>query len=144
MTGLTRTARIYDGTYIDAPCDGMIIEMTPLWLDELTLQVALSECGGWHSGYKLVTYARLASVRKSVPELDEALRWCAARRMGVRLRCVEGAMNDRLARTLRDWEQRHGGDEVTSYLLDPEMRFASHRLVFRDWHHALEFKLNWC
>ena len=76
MTGLTRTERTYDGHYIDAPCDGTLIEMTPLWLDALTLQVALSECGGWHSGYKLVTYARLANVKKSVPELDGARRWC--------------------------------------------------------------------
>lgn len=70
MNGLTRTERTYDGTYIDAPCDGMVIEMTPLWLDDLTLQLALGECGGWHSSYKLVTYARLAHVN------EFKLRWC--------------------------------------------------------------------
>lgn len=133
MTGLTRTERTYDGYYIDAPFDSTIIEMTPLWLNDLTLQIALSECGGWNSWYKLVSYARVANIKKSVPELDEALRWCAERRMGVRVRCVEGEMSDRLARTLRDWEQRHRGGEVTRYLLDPDMRFASHQLVFRDW-----------
>ena len=117
--------------------------MRPLWLDDFTLQLALSECGGWHSSYKLVTYARLGNVKKSVPKLDEALRWCATRRMGVRLRCVEGGMNDHLAQTLRNWQERHGED-VTSYLLDPDMRYASHQLVFRDWHHAFEFKLRWC
>ncbi|WP_267359335.1 MULTISPECIES: hypothetical protein [unclassified Methylobacterium] len=134
--------------YIETPgyWSGAIVEMTPLWLDETTLQVALSDNDRWCTHNSYATRARLANVRKWVPDLSDALRWCAERRLATKLVCVEGAMNERLARTLRDWQARNSFNSLSKpadTLLSPGYRFASHQLQFKNWKRAFEFRMRW-
>jgi hypothetical protein len=146
MNCFTRTERTMNGHYVRAPgrCFGAVVEMRPLWLDETTLQVALSDHDSWNDWYSHATKARLVNVRETVPDLREALRWCAERRFGTRVVCVAGSMNDRLAQTLRDWQANHGGSNPADVMLAPGRRFASHQLKFRTWQRAFEFRMRWC
>lgn len=137
------TNRTFDGLYIDVPCDGPIVEITPIPLGDLTLQIALSVRLHWQYSYGFATFSRLANARKTIPNFEEALRWCATQRMGVRLKCAEGKMNDRLAQRLRDWDEHHG-TSAARHLLDPSMRFVSHQLIFKHRNHLPAFWLVWC
>jgi hypothetical protein len=135
-----------NGYFIETP--GLhftsIVEMEPHWLGETTLQIALSYHDDWNRLHSYSTQARQARIRASVPELREALSWCAERRFGTTVLCVEGSMNDRLAQTLKDWQANHDGSNPADIMLAPGRRFASHQPKFKTWQRAFEFRMRWC
>jgi len=142
VTCFKNTKRSPWDCYTDALGYGPIVEMTPHWLDDLTLQVALSDHGQYYAFHTHTTLARLVGVRRAVPELAEALRWCAERRMGTRVVCVPGSMNDQLAAILWDWKGPCGRHSAEA-LLAPDYPLKSHQLKFKCWDRAFAFRLAW-
>lgn len=143
MTCFKNTKRRSWSCYIDAPGYGPIVEMTPRWLDDTTLQVALSDHGRYYAFHTHTTLARLVGVRRAVPELADALRWSAERRLGTRVVCTKGTMNDQLAAILRGVNGNYGRYSPAEALLAPDYPLASHQLKFKSWQRAFEFRMAW-
>lgn len=113
--------------------------MKPYWIDDTTLQLVLSR----FYYYDLRTQARRISLRRNVPVLDEALKWCAERRMAVKLATVEVDIQGNLLEAYRELEQMVDTSSISS-VFDASAKHTSHRLVFKRWENAFEFKLRWC
>jgi hypothetical protein len=143
----TVTQRSSNGYYVDTKPGSGWHEMTPRWLDDQTLELGISEV--YHS---LAAAQQSARARASIPQLDEALKWCAARRMGVKLTSVQVKAEQHvpLVKTLQEveQEQRSCGYKYVNVLqvvlgAKGQKMVASHRLEFTDFGRAFEFKLRW-
>ncbi|WP_041357407.1 hypothetical protein [Methylorubrum extorquens] len=141
----TVTDRSFNGFYVEcAPGYGWH-EMTPCWLDGQTLELGLSDVD-----YGLAGSRRRARARSTIPQLDEALKWCAERRMGVTLVCVEAEPHPSFVEAMHRLDEakaamRYRWPNVVQFVLGSEKTktVASHRLVFKDTRHAFEFKMRW-
>ena len=136
--------RTPNGYYVDvAPGHGWL-EMTPRWLsDGQTLELGLIEVVGSIAGSR-----QRARVRFSVPQLDEALKWCTERRMGMKLICVEARPHPEFAQLCQEIDEQRRTKTLWSNVLEISCAsnkcYASYRLVFQRIRHAIEFKIAWC
>jgi len=113
-----------------------IVEMKPWWIDGLTLQLVLSR----FEYADLTTQARRMSLRRNVPDLEEALRWCAQHRMAAKIVTVPTLIEGELLERYRELEE--SVQTLSSYpIFDAKALHASHRLSFKRWEDAMHFKL---
>ncbi|MCJ2076447.1 hypothetical protein MKK68_12405 [Methylobacterium sp. E-016] len=138
----TMTTRTPNNYFVDAKPGWGWFEMTPRWLSgNLTLELGIT----WIET-SLAGSRRRARVRASVPQLDEALKWCAERRMGVKLVCVEAQPHPKFVEYCHELDAqlklRSRWSNIAEVNLSYES-YASHRLAFKDPLHAFEFKLRW-
>ncbi|MFE1597519.1 hypothetical protein [Methylobacterium sp. ID0610] len=140
MTNFAKTERNrFYPRYLDIdtfahPVDHGVVEMQPRWIDDTTLQLAVS------IGYSTqeVYHQRCVSLKKSCPGLAEALKWCAQRRMGAKTVMVRDP--DAPSPETREWLDAHDEDGRVG---SPWYKTYSHRLVFKNPNHAFEFKMSW-
>ena len=141
------TKRYNNGYFVDTKPGTGWHEMTPRWLDNQTLELGISEI--FHS---MEHARRAARARATIPQLEEALNWCAARRMGVKLTSVHVKAEEHapLVKTLQEveQEQRDSGYKYVNVLqvvlgVKGEKVVTPHRLEFKDPDHAFEFQMTW-
>lgn len=139
MSFFTRTQRYpWYGNIVVPNGAYSIIEMKPWWINGLTLQLVLSRFGY----ADLTTQARRMSLRRNVPDLEEALKWCAYHRMAAKIVTVPTLIEGELFERYRELEE--SVQTLSSYpIFDTKAPHASHRLVFKRWEDAVHFKLRW-
>lgn len=139
-----------------------LIEMKPRWIDAATLQLAIStELEDQRIRHDAAMMARRVKLKATCPGLTEPLKWCAAKRMGVKLVTVEGIdLPEDLATEIKDHHDGgsagislhtrlqgisdvRGDSQGNLYVCTFKPKIFGHRLVFKDVNHAFEFKLAW-
>lgn len=82
------------------------------------------------------------SLRRNIPDLEEALKWCAHHRMAVKIVTVPTLIEGGLLERYRELEE--SVQTLSSYpIFDTKVLHASHRLLFKRWEDAVHFKLRW-
>ncbi|MFE1597468.1 hypothetical protein [Methylobacterium sp. ID0610] len=145
--------RIYVGDYQFA----RVAEMQPRWLDDTTLQLAVS----YNDGCGDVYHRRCVSIRAKCPGLAESLKWCAQRRMGVKVMMEAAELEILGAEGMNalDHKRWEGAEKtILEEMRQEESRWLSshwsssrygshylysHRLLFKKFEHAFEFKMRW-
>ncbi|SOR27666.1 conserved protein of unknown function [Methylorubrum extorquens] len=139
ISSFTRTRRTSWYGDIEVPTGAfLIVEMQPRWIDDLTLQLALSR----FDYADPTTQARRMSLRRNVPDLEEALKWCAQHRMAAKIVTVPTPIEGELLERYRELQ----ASVKTLYshsVFDAKRLHASHRLSFKRWEDAMYFKLRW-
>jgi hypothetical protein len=163
MSNFEFTRRTSDG-YIDKKFENWrknLLEVKPRIIDDCTIQIAMSrlcEFKRWTLGAnELGRHKYECGLSEHIPTLNDALAWCRSRRMGAKyvieqnievpddfLAWAEAnypTMHLQLTGTMESerWCGIAGNQRVT----EPQMKVASHRLVFRKADHAFEFKMRW-
>ena len=139
MSFFTRTQRsAWYGNIVVPNGAHFIVDMKPWWIDGLTLQLVLSRF--YYADP--TTQARKMSLRRNVPDLEEALKWCAYHRMAVKTVTVPTLIEGELLERYRELEE--SVQALSRYpVFDAKAPHASHRLVFKRWEDAVHFKLRW-
>lgn len=161
MSRFTVTQRTRNDYFVKVP-GSQVIQMSPRWIDDRTLQLAISsDAFSWEvMDAKLAR--RRARLKASCPGLIEALKWCASKRMGVKLETVSNVeLPHDFVDELRNLHEKAPSGVATLYAAlngrvdvrgdaDGNLRVVTtkttnfgHRLVFPNVNHAFEFKLAW-
>jgi hypothetical protein len=144
------------------PDSRYLIEMKPRWVDDATLQLAIStELEAQWNRPDAATMARRVKLKATCPGLADPLKWCAAKRMGVKIVTVEGIdLPEDLATEIKNHHDGgspgislytrlqgisdvRGDSQGNLHVHTFKPKIFGHRLVFKDVNHALEFKLAW-
>ncbi|ACK85544.1 hypothetical protein [Methylorubrum extorquens] len=139
MSPLIRTQRnSWYGNIVVPNGSYSVVEMKPWWIDGLTLQLVLSR----FEYADPITQARRMSLRRNVPNLEEALKWCAQHRMAAKIVTVPTLIEGELLGRYRELEE--SVKPLSPYpVFDAKALHASHRLLFKRWEDAMYFKLRW-
>ena len=120
-----------------------ILEMQPRWLDPQTVQLAVSLK---EARYTMAGHNGVVGLRRWCPGLAEALKWCAARRMSVKVVAEPCKVDMVRSEIFEAVNRRHDWAWHTIVETSVKKGYAqtiSHRLVFKKPNHAFEFKMRW-
>jgi hypothetical protein len=152
----------YSSIFVNAGNSFNVIEMKPRWLDDTTLQLAVTMFGPQmrYDNLTTTTAARAACLKASCSSFAEALQWTRDHRMGCKVEHLQ--LVSVPVTLMRKTEDRaaageNGANALLHYLKRarnkngmPRKRASeqpvilfSHRLTFKTMQNAFHFELRW-